>query len=146
VRFAATKTSSRKRSLSVDGICSPKWNWSFSTPLRFTLRAAVESRSANAVIIRIIDPISYEHRLRRCSIRQTAKLSVSVRAPRLASPSKIGQISAVSSGPAKRCSDAIFADYLSSDFRSEDEVNLCFEPQVYLALSPSCSATVCRSR
>ena len=32
-----------------------------------------------------------------------------------------------------------------SDFRAEDEVSLCFELQVYLALSPSCSATVCRS-
>jgi hypothetical protein len=32
-----------------------------------------------------------------------------------------------------------------SDYRAEDEVSLCFELQVYLALSPSGSATVCRS-
>src|SRR6478672_2188959 len=51
------KTSSRRRSLSADGIYLPKSNWSFSIPLRSTLKAAAESRSANAVTLRITDLI-----------------------------------------------------------------------------------------
>jgi hypothetical protein len=41
-----------------DGICSPKWSWSFSTPLRSTLKVAVERPLANAVTVKITDPIS----------------------------------------------------------------------------------------
>ena len=45
-------------SLSADGIYLPKWNWSFSTPHPFTLKAVADSRSANAVTLKITAPIS----------------------------------------------------------------------------------------
>ncbi len=41
---------------------------------------------------------------------------------------------------------AVALTLVLSDYRSENEVSPCLVPQVYLALIPSCSATVCRSR
>ena len=55
--LAAIKTSLRKRFSSAAAIFLPKWTWSFSIPLRSTLKDAAQRLLANAVTTKIIGPL-----------------------------------------------------------------------------------------